>query len=72
MDFVFTNDHQDFLVNKLTTVEKLGHAFHMHAVWAKTQKRYLELKKNLPANMNQVSKDQIVKQKMIVTIRYKS
>jgi hypothetical protein len=54
MDFIFSHDNSDFLVNKLTTVEKLGHAFQIHAVWAKTQKFYLELKKNSPANINQV------------------
>jgi hypothetical protein len=33
MDFVFKNDAADFLIGQLTTVEKLGHSFHMHELW---------------------------------------
>ncbi len=54
MDFIIRNDNPDFLCNKLTTVEKLGHAYQMNAVWTKTQKLYLQLKKNPPSNIDQV------------------
>ncbi len=62
MDFIFSHDNPYFLVNKLTTVEKLGHAYQMHAVWAETQKFYLELKKNPPANIDQVKATNFCKQ----------
>lgn len=31
MDFIFSNDNDHFMINKATTVEKLGHSFHMQA-----------------------------------------
>jgi hypothetical protein len=40
MDFVFSNDAPDFIVNMDTTVEKLGHAYHMQEIWTKTQPIY--------------------------------
>ena len=64
MDFVFRNDASDFMINMDTTVEKLGHAFHMQEIWTKAQPFYLELKKNPQPNMRQV------RQKLIDIISY--
>ena len=40
MDYVFKNDNPDFLVSKATTVEKLGHAMHMHEIWSRARIEY--------------------------------
>jgi hypothetical protein len=32
MDFVFSHDNPNFMMRKATSVEKLGHAFHMQQV----------------------------------------
>ena len=40
MDYVFKNDNPDYLVSNATTVEKLGHAFHMHEIWVQAQTEY--------------------------------
>ncbi len=55
MDFVFRNDAPDFIVNKDTTVEKLGHAYHMQNLWTETQPYYFQLKENPPENADQVT-----------------
>ncbi len=36
MDFVFGNDNPNFMIKTITSVEKLGHAFHMQAVWTRS------------------------------------
>ena len=40
MDYVFKSDNPDFMISKATTVEKLGHAMHMHEIWARAQIEY--------------------------------
>ena len=44
MDFIFSHDNENFLIKGLTTLEKLGHSFHMQHMWAKAQKTYFKLK----------------------------
>jgi hypothetical protein len=54
MDFVFRNDAADFIINKDTTVEKLGHEYHMQNLWTKTQPYYLQMKQTPPENADEV------------------
>ena len=54
MDFIFNHDHPDFLVKRLTTVEKLAHSFHMQQIWMKAQKVYQKLKSQPPKNVEEV------------------
>ena len=54
MDFIFNHDHPDFLVKRLTTVEKLAHSFHMQQIWMKAQVVYQRLKSHPPKNVEEV------------------
>ena len=54
MDFIFNHDHPDFLVKRLTTVEKLAHSFHMQQIWMKAQVVYQKLKSQPPKNVEEV------------------
>jgi hypothetical protein len=51
MGFIFRHDNPDFLIQRLTTVEKLGHSFHMQEMWMKAQKTYFQLKTNPPPDV---------------------
>jgi hypothetical protein len=40
MDFIFSKDSTTFFTPNYTTVEKLGHAFHMQDVWLHSKEHY--------------------------------
>jgi hypothetical protein len=42
------------MFNMDTTVEKLGHAFHMQEIWTKASPLYLQLKESEPGSMKEV------------------
>ena len=44
----------DFMLNKATTVEKLGHAFHMQQTWLLAKEHYLHFKENSLADANEI------------------
>ena len=44
----------DFMLNKATTVEKLGHAFHMQQIWLLAKKHYLQFKENPLADAKEI------------------
>ena len=48
MDFIFSRDSPNFFTPDYTTVEKLGHAFHMHDVWLHSKEHYNEVRNHLP------------------------
>jgi len=54
MDFVFSHDSPDFMLNKATTVEKLGHAFHMQQTWLLAKEHYIQFKENPLANAEEI------------------
>ena len=73
MDFVFRNDNPDFLIQKLTSVEKIGHSFHMQEMWMKAQKTYSKLKTNPPTDVedfctcaNDVEANGIIKELLMI------
>jgi hypothetical protein len=54
MDFVFRHDTPDVIITTDTTVEKLGHEYHMQNLWTKTQPFYLQMKETPPDNADEV------------------